>query len=138
MSEPKNFEEKFAAKQSEQNAAKLLMKQYVEQNINWVVDYLCEIVPLFWESHADNLPRYMNTVNATMATVSIDVVKDLYAKDFDDPDRRLMPCNPDDMQDAVRYLTRFITASQPLCQFLSKSNELAIRTCSEAFSPDFP
>lgn len=131
--------EKYDAKykQKEKKAAHLLMKQYIEHSSNEFAEALCRIVPLFEEISEEGLKIYMNTVNATIATIAIDVVRDLYNMDFDDPDRRHLPCHPDDMQSAVEYLTKLVSCIGYLGKLLSQFDEPAIRESRLAYSRDY-
>ena len=133
MNEP-NCETQTDAKQCEKEAARLLMTNYVERNIREFVMALIDLVPFFDEHTVGSLKGATNIVNATFATIALDVVEDLYNKDFDDPDRRLLPYSPRDMESAIRSLTGLVRSINYLGHLLDKPEDPAINTCRKAYA----
>lgn len=132
--EPKTKEQdKTLARQEAKNAAVLLLDDYIRQNSKKVAGVLADIIPFFDECSWDGLRSAVSCVNTTFATVALDVIKDHDAKDEDDPDRRLLPCGADDMQQAVFYLTKFINLLGPFFYTFDRRGVPAIDMCRNAF-----
>lgn len=128
-----NFYEDGEVQQEKKDAARLLMKDYVVNNADHVAEVLACIVPFFDECSYNGLLRAMSTVNTTIATVALEVIRDMDEYEPDDPRRRVLPCGSDDMRDAVFYLTKFFDIIGSFCDMLDKRGVPAIDMCRQAY-----
>jgi hypothetical protein len=117
-----------------QNAALMLLDDYVKQHSREFARAMTGIVPFInYECTHDGLGDCVSTLNTAVAVMALEVIQDFYEMDFDDPDRRILPCGSDDLKDAVQYLTRFISKTRTICNLLSNGDVPAIDMCRKAY-----
>ena len=120
---------------NEKNAAREMLRQYIEQHSGDVAYALAEIIPFFFDCTYGGLRSAMSTVSVTFANLALDVI---IARDDDGGDdsygKLQLPVDADQMKSAIHYLSRFVELLGPLSMIADNSSEPAIKMCREAFS----
>lgn len=119
---------------NEKNAAREMLRQYVEQHSGDVAYALAEIISFFYDCTYGGLRSAMSTVSVTFANLALDVI---IARDDDEGEdyygKLQLPVDADQMKTAIHYLSRFIELFGPLSAIADKDDEAAIKMCREAF-----
>lgn len=119
---------------NEKNAAREMLRQYVEQHSGDVAYALAEIISFFYDCTYGGLRSAMSTVSVTFANLALDVI---IARDDDEGEdyygKLQLPVDADQMKTAIHYLSRFIELFGPLSAIADKGDEAAIKMCREAF-----
>ena len=124
--------EKFEADAAQRDAAHMLLVDYIGKNPEQIARAIEKIIPFFYECTFSGLQIAMNTVNATIASVALNVIKSC-ATEEDDADKMNLPVDAEEMETAIYYLSRFIKLFGPLAALSNDHSIPAMRMCQEAF-----
>ena len=122
-------DEKWETKVAQENAARLLLENYITSHPAEIAGCIERVVPFLYECPLVGLQQAMNTVNATFASVALDIIK---SHANDEESLAELPADAEDMKTAICYLSRFIELFGPLSA-LARSGDPAIRMCYKVF-----
>lgn len=126
--------EQFEAQAAEKNAARMLLEDYIKNNVKIVALALEEIIPFFYECSLPGLQSCMNTVNVTFASVALNVIESTAEHGNEmDSDRQYLPVDAGEMRKAIYYISKFVEAVGPLSAFCSQDTP-AVKMCRQAFT----
>ena len=130
-----NKQKKWEADIAQKNAARTLLKEYIESHPQDIMLAIEEIIPFFSECSLSGLQDAMKTVNVAIASIALKVIEDVAEYgDGDSSDRSYLPVDAKEMQEAVYYLTKFIRLLGPLSNLCSNTDIPAIDMTDKAFS----
>ena len=122
-------EEKRETKVAQEDAARLLLENYITSHPAEIARCIEKIIPFLYGCPLVGLQQAMNTVNATFAAVALDVIK---SHANDEESLAELPADVEDMKTAIYHLSRFINLFGPLSA-LAGSSDPAIKMCQDAF-----
>lgn len=126
---------KFDEQQAHQKAARMLMKEFIEEHPTEIQLAMQEVIPYFnFECSMSGLRSSLNVVNVTFATVALDVIKSAVEEE-DEEKRHYLPVDASEMRSAIFYLSKAVEAIGPIAALIERHrNDPAFKMTTEAFS----
>ena len=111
---------------AERSAARMLMEQWVKENVSEMAHALMELCPFICsECTRKGLQEALNTVNITFATVALEVVKQRNESEAEG-NKRMPLCLPADaieMQNALYVFSRFLKMFSAMGYLMESNND---------------
>ena len=112
---------------AERSAARMLMEQWVKENVSEMAHALMELCPFICsECTRKGLQEALNTVNITFATVALEVVKQRNESEAEG-NKRMPLCLPADaieMQNALYDFSRFMKKFAGMAHLMEHNEEM--------------
>jgi hypothetical protein len=130
-------EEKREMKMAQLRAAHMLMTEFVKENADDIASIIGELTPfLLCETDLSGIRNYMNVVNATFATVALEVIK---GNNVEEPEHETLslPVDANRMQNSIFTLNRMLDRLSHLFYFIEIHEKVpAFKMCQEAYDKD--
>ena len=109
---------------AERSAARMLMEQWVKENVSEVAHALMELCPFICsECTRADLQKALNTVNITFATVALEVIKSRNEVDEEKECPRCLPADAMEMENALYDLSRFLKMFSAMGHLMEINND---------------
>lgn len=127
--------EKFFKKHNEQDAAHMLMVEFVKRNAADVARALETIIPLHNEVTYDTLERGMGVVNQTFASIALQLIDHNSGLEYGDSDSLTLPVGAKTMNETIEEMSKFIHSVKLLLWMVNEKfdDDPAIKLVREAF-----
>lgn len=127
--------EEFLKKQNEQDAAHMLMVEFVKRNAGDVARALETIIPLHNEVTYDTLERGMGVVNQTFASIALQLIDHNSGLEPGDPDSLTLPVGAKTMNETIEEMSKFIHSVKLLLWMVNEKfdDDPAVKLVRDAF-----